>query len=102
LQGPGFLDDQEPGGPSRTVEQDLAEPGRGQVRTTVEACGVCRSDVAFVGAAFPNVPFPLVTGHEIAGRIEVRDDALARRTPRACRRDSCLRRPGGRVTGVYP
>jgi alcohol dehydrogenase len=59
----------EPGGPFSIVEQDLPEPGRGQVRITVEACGVCRTDAAFVGAAFPNVPFPLVTGHEIAGRI---------------------------------
>jgi alcohol dehydrogenase len=59
----------EPGGPFQIVEQDLPEPGRGQVRVTVEACGVCRSDAAFVGAAFPNVSFPLVTGHEIAGRV---------------------------------
>jgi alcohol dehydrogenase len=60
----------EPGGPFRLVEQELPEPGRGQVRVAVEACGVCRSDAAFIDAAFPNVTFPLVTGHEIAGRID--------------------------------
>ncbi|MBO0874948.1 MAG: alcohol dehydrogenase catalytic domain-containing protein [Pseudonocardia sp.] len=60
----------EPGGPFHIVERDLPEPGRGQVRITVEACGVCRSDAAFINAAFPNVRFPLVTGHEIAGRID--------------------------------
>ena len=64
----------EPGGPFQIVEQDLPEPGRGQVRVTVEACGVCRSDAAFVGAAFPNVSFPLVTGHEIAGRVDAVGD----------------------------
>jgi alcohol dehydrogenase len=64
----------EPGGPFRLVERELSEPGRRQVRVTVEACGVCRSDAAFVRAAFPNVPFPLVTGHEIAGRIDVVGD----------------------------
>jgi alcohol dehydrogenase len=64
----------EPGGPFHIVERDLPEPGRGQVRITVEACGVCRSDAAFVGAAFPNVQFPLVTGHEIAGRIDAVGD----------------------------
>ena len=64
----------EPGGPFRIVEGELPEPGRGQVRITVEACGVCRSDSAFVDAAFPGVTFPLVTGHEIAGRIDVLGD----------------------------
>ena len=59
----------EPGGAFSIVERELPEPGRGQVRLVVEACGVCRSDAAFVNAAFP-VPFPLVTGHEIAGRID--------------------------------
>lgn len=59
----------EPGAPFRIVESDRPEPGRGQVRVAVEACGVCRTDAAFVNAAFP-VPFPLVTGHEVAGRVD--------------------------------
>jgi alcohol dehydrogenase len=58
-----------PNGAFGIVERELTEPGPGHVRIAVEACGVCRSDAAFVGAAFPGVPFPLVTGHEIAGRI---------------------------------
>ncbi|MBO1766121.1 alcohol dehydrogenase [Allobranchiibius sp. GilTou38] len=58
------------GGDFRIVDNDVREPGRRQVRITVEACGVCHSDAAFVHAAFPNVQFPLVTGHEIAGRID--------------------------------
>lgn len=64
----------EAGGPFSIVERQLPEPGRGQVRLTVEACGVCRSDSAFVNAAFPDVPFPLVPGHEIAGRIDAVGD----------------------------
>jgi alcohol dehydrogenase len=36
----------------------------------VDACGVCHSDTVFVNAALPGVRFPLVPGHEIAGRIE--------------------------------
>jgi alcohol dehydrogenase len=71
----------EPGGAFRIVEQELTEPGRGQVRVTVEACGVCRSDAAFVNAAFPGVPFPLVTGHEIAGRIDAVGDDVEGRAP---------------------
>jgi alcohol dehydrogenase len=68
----------EPGGNFHIVEQEIPQPARGQVRITVEACGVCRTDAAFVNAAFPNVRFPLVTGHEIAGRIDaVGDDVEA-------------------------
>lgn len=52
------------------VEGEQREPGHGQVRITVEACGICHSDAAFVHAMFPGVNFPLVTGHEIAGRID--------------------------------
>ncbi|TQS41962.1 alcohol dehydrogenase catalytic domain-containing protein [Cryptosporangium phraense] len=63
----------EPGGPFRLVERERPEPGPGQVRVTVEACGVCRTDSAFVDGVFP-VSFPLVTGHEIAGRIDAVGD----------------------------
>ncbi|TDD25554.1 alcohol dehydrogenase catalytic domain-containing protein [Nonomuraea diastatica] len=66
----------EPGGRFSMVERELPEPQPGHVRLTVEACGVCRSDAAFVNAAFPDVPFPLVTGHEIAGRVEAAGDGV--------------------------
>lgn len=59
----------EPGGSFAIVERELPEPGRSQVRLSVEACGVCRTDAAFVNAAFP-VSFPMVVGHEIAGRVD--------------------------------
>jgi alcohol dehydrogenase len=64
----------EPGGAFGIVRSELAEPDRGRVRLTVEACGVCRSDEVFVDAAFPHVSFPLVTGHEIAGRVDAVGD----------------------------
>ncbi|ADP82355.1 alcohol dehydrogenase [Pseudofrankia inefficax] len=64
----------EPGGSFSIVRNELPEPGRGHVRLTVEACGVCRSDSGFVDAAFPGVSFPLVPGHEIAGRIDAVGD----------------------------
>ncbi|MEO3875026.1 alcohol dehydrogenase catalytic domain-containing protein [Nonomuraea sp. B12E4] len=66
----------EAGGRFGVVERELPEPRPGQVRLTVEACGVCRSDAAFVNAAFPDVRFPLVTGHEIAGRIDAVGDGV--------------------------
>ncbi|MFI1393721.1 alcohol dehydrogenase [Streptomyces sp. NPDC020681] len=64
------------GGPFEIVEREVPKPGPGHVRIAVDACGVCHSDVGFVDAAFPGVRFPLVPGHEIAGRI----DELGERT----------------------
>ncbi|MGW5124075.1 alcohol dehydrogenase [Streptomyces sp. NPDC004069] len=58
------------GGPFEIAEREAAEPGPGQVAITVEACGVCHSDSFFVDAALPGITFPVVPGHEIAGRIE--------------------------------
>ncbi|MGW3243582.1 alcohol dehydrogenase [Streptomyces sp. NPDC001070] len=60
----------EPGGPFEIVERELPQPGPGHVRIAVEASGVCHSDAGFVHNAFPNITFPLVAGHEVAGRID--------------------------------
>lgn len=58
------------GGPFRMADREVERPGPGHVRIAVEACGICHSDAAFVEATVPGVRFPLVPGHEIAGRIE--------------------------------
>ena len=57
------------GGPFEVVERDIPEPARGQVRIKVESCGICHSDMYAKLGAFPGVTFPVVPGHEIAGRI---------------------------------
>jgi alcohol dehydrogenase len=64
------------GGPFELVERDLPEPGDNQVRVTVEACGICHADAGFVQGHFPGVQFPLVTGHEIAGRVDAVGDRV--------------------------
>jgi propanol-preferring alcohol dehydrogenase len=48
----------------------LPEPGPGQVRLRIEACGVCHSDSATVDGDFPGVSYPRVPGHEAVGRID--------------------------------
>ncbi|WP_019068351.1 alcohol dehydrogenase catalytic domain-containing protein [Streptomyces hokutonensis] len=58
------------GGGFEVVEREVRQPGPGHVRIAVEACGICHSDTFFVNAGVPGVSFPLVTGHEIAGRID--------------------------------
>jgi D-arabinose 1-dehydrogenase-like Zn-dependent alcohol dehydrogenase len=59
-----------PGGNFEVVERAIPEPGRGQVRIKVEACGVCHSDVLVKEGAWPGLQYPRVPGHEIAGRID--------------------------------
>ncbi|MFB6980937.1 alcohol dehydrogenase [Streptomyces scopuliridis] len=58
------------GGPFEITERETPRPGPGHVRIAVDACGVCHSDAMFVDDLLPGVRFPLVPGHEIAGRIE--------------------------------
>jgi alcohol dehydrogenase len=58
------------GAPLEIVEREVSQPGPGHVRVAVEACGICHTDAVFVNALLPGVTFPVVPGHEIAGRIE--------------------------------
>ena len=59
-----------PGGNFEVVERPIPEPGRGQVRIKVEACGICHSDALVKEGLWPGLQFPRVPGHEIAGRID--------------------------------
>lgn len=56
--------------PFEVVERDVPEPGAGQVRIKVEACGMCHSDAFVRAAAFPGMTLPRIPGHEVAGRID--------------------------------
>src|SRR5256885_14154175 len=58
------------GGDWELVERDVPEPGPGQVRVKVEACGICHSDVLVKDGIWPGLQFPRVPGHEIAGRLD--------------------------------
>jgi D-arabinose 1-dehydrogenase-like Zn-dependent alcohol dehydrogenase len=58
------------GGPFELVERPIPEPGRGQVRIKIEACGICHSDVMVKDGLWPGLPYPRVPGHEIAGRLD--------------------------------
>ncbi|MGW7385868.1 alcohol dehydrogenase catalytic domain-containing protein [Streptomyces sp. NPDC054794] len=60
----------EPDGVPRLVEVAAREPGPGFARITVEACGVCHSDLLISSGALPGTTFPVTPGHEIAGRID--------------------------------
>ncbi len=58
------------GAPLRAEEVEVREPGPLQVLVRVHACGVCRTDLHVADGELPNVPFPIIPGHEIVGRVE--------------------------------
>jgi alcohol dehydrogenase len=64
----------EPNGAFHLVEKEAPDPVRGHVRVAVEACGICHTDAMFAAGHMPGVTFPLVPGHEIAGRIDAIGD----------------------------
>jgi alcohol dehydrogenase, propanol-preferring len=62
----------------RVVERPISEPGAGQVRLRVEACGVCHSDAATVTGTYKGMTLPRVPGHEVVGRIEALGNGVSR------------------------
>jgi len=46
------------------------EPGPGQVRVKMLACGVCRTDLHVVDGELPDPHVPIIPGHQIVGRID--------------------------------
>ena len=52
----------------RTI--DIPDPGPGEVRMRVAACGVCRTDLHIIDGELTPPKLPLVPGHEIVGRVE--------------------------------
>ena len=52
------------------VEREIPQPGMGQVRIRVQACGVCHSDVLTKEGLWPGIVYPRVPGHEVAGIID--------------------------------
>jgi propanol-preferring alcohol dehydrogenase len=52
---------------------ELADPnpGPGEIRVKVAACGVCRTDLHVVDGDLPDQKVPIIPGHEIVGRIDL-------------------------------
>jgi len=50
-------------------ERPMPEPGPGEVLISVQACGVCRTDLHVVDGELEHPRLPLVPGHEIVGRV---------------------------------
>jgi D-arabinose 1-dehydrogenase-like Zn-dependent alcohol dehydrogenase len=64
------------GGDFELVEREIPEPGAGQVRVKVEACGICHSEVLVKEGLWPGLQYPRVPGHEVAGRVDALGDRV--------------------------
>jgi len=107
---------EEPGGEFQLVERDVPDPAPSEVRVAVEACGICHSDAFVKEGTYPDVSYPRVPGHEVAGRVDAVGDEVARWTPgdrvgvgwhgghcfscEPCRRGNFLQCENGDVTGL--
>lgn len=60
-RGAGALDE---------VDRRMPTPGPSDVLVRVHACGVCRTDLHLVDDELPEVPVPIVPGHEVIGTVE--------------------------------
>ena len=58
------------GAPLTRTDRPDPVPGRGEVRIKVSACGVCRTDLHVVDGELPDIPYPIIPGHEVVGRVE--------------------------------
>jgi D-arabinose 1-dehydrogenase-like Zn-dependent alcohol dehydrogenase len=66
-----------PGADFQMVEREIPEPGPGQVRIKVQACGVCHSDVLTKDGLWPGIQYPRVPGHEVAGVVDELGDGVS-------------------------
>jgi len=65
LDRPGAIEHR----PLRLVEREPPEPGPGEIRIAVAACGICRTDLHVVEGELP-VRLPgVIPGHQIVGRV---------------------------------
>ena len=57
-------------GPLRAADAPLPQPAPGELLLSVQACGVCRTDLQLAEGDLEARRLPLVPGHQIVGRVE--------------------------------
>jgi alcohol dehydrogenase, propanol-preferring len=60
----------QPGAKLLLQEMSDPSPAPGEIRVSVAACGVCRTDLHVVDGELPNPRLPIIPGHEIVGRVD--------------------------------
>jgi propanol-preferring alcohol dehydrogenase len=69
------------GAPLQLVMREIPEPGPGEVRVRIQACGVCGSDLFLQQGGFGADKLPVVPGHEAAGVVDIVGAGVATLTP---------------------
>lgn len=69
---------EKPGQPLNVVDLPVPEPGVGQIRIKVRACGVCRTDLHIVDGDLPDPKLPIIPGHEIVGVVDKLGEGVER------------------------
>jgi D-arabinose 1-dehydrogenase-like Zn-dependent alcohol dehydrogenase len=59
-----------PGADFEIQEREIPQPGIGEVRIKVHACGICFSDHLVKDGHWPGLAYPRVPGHEVAGVVD--------------------------------
>jgi D-arabinose 1-dehydrogenase-like Zn-dependent alcohol dehydrogenase len=70
-----------PGGPFEIVEREIPQPGAGQVRIKVQACGICHSDSLVKEGHWPGLQYPRIPGHEVVGLVDAVGAGVAQWKP---------------------
>jgi propanol-preferring alcohol dehydrogenase len=65
------------GEPLQLRELPEPQPGPGELRLKVLACGVCRTDLHVVDGELPAAPLPIIPGHEIVGRVDALGEGVS-------------------------
>lgn len=56
--------------PLRLVDLPLPEPGMGEIRIRVAACGICRTDLHVIEGDLEPRRLPLIPGHQVVGTVD--------------------------------
>jgi len=56
--------------PLRLSDVPVPEPGPGEIRLKVRACGICRTDLHVIEGDLPRQRLPIVPGHQVVGTVE--------------------------------
>lgn len=64
------------GTPLRVAEVPEPEPGPGEVRLAVSACGICRTDLHVLDGELARPKRPVVLGHQVVGRVEAAGEGV--------------------------
>jgi alcohol dehydrogenase, propanol-preferring len=71
---PGPMDS----GPLVAVDRPVPEPGRGEIRLKVAACGVCRTDLHLAEGDLAPKRAGVIPGHEVVGAVDAVGEGCAR------------------------